>query len=323
MTAVIAIGAILFIIGSISGGTSTTKSYATSPAPKPQLETKTTKALKYQKQISDIQNKITDSIKKEKHIVSVTWDNSTPKFPMLNVSTNNANIDRNAYMNHICKTINDHMLTNPIYGINPVIVLHDSNASTVKSACNITPETLSKIASIKKKEQELQKITSIRNRIEHTIDGLKKFNKFNDYKHISMPALNDRVQKMRSFGKEVFFTQDEAKKDKSLYKLWKQARAMQIKTQVRHYPKMRDRVGPLLRDKMWEHNIEAKTIGRGYTRLVLTGGIFASNMAIKEFQESISIMLHDYRFKRVDYKWMKHASEWTYFSIDSKKDNQL
>ncbi len=151
------------------------------------------------------------------------------------------------------------------------------------------------------------------------------FNKFNKYKTLSLAELNTRVQTMRLFGKMIYAKSDneERSTDKEYKSLYKKAKKKIIAVQVKHYPKMRDQLGPLMRNKMWEHDVHVKTIGKGYRRIVFTAAYFASNRNIKSMQDSISTMLHDYRFKRADYKWVKSASEWTYFSIESKKDNEL
>lgn len=195
------------------------------------------------------------------------------------------------------------------------------NTTTVPSATHIQQQK--KIDTLPAKQQNRSDQKTDKQILEETIASLKEFDKFNSYNTLTMDMLNVRVQKMRSMGKTIFFAEDTSKKDKTLLPLWKEAKALQINVQKKHYPMMRDRLGPLMRDKMWEHNIEVKTIGVGYRRIVLSGGYFASNMNIKNTQESLGTMLSDYRFKRVDYKWYKDASEWTYFDLKNKDDNVL
>ena len=176
---------------------------------------------------------------------------------------------------------------------------------------------LAKEASARKaKEQDISMLKA-------TIGDLKDFKKFNAYKKLSLKQLNTKLQAMRFMGKVINLREARAKDDKDMLSIWKKAKKLQIQTQITHYPKMRDALGPLMRKTMWEHNIHVKTIGKGYKRIIFSGGYFASNMNIKKTNESISILLHDYRFKRVDYKWMKSASEWTYYDLDTKKDNEL
>lgn len=157
--------------------------------------------------------------------------------------------------------------------------------------------------------------------LEKMITKLKEQYNFNNYKTITIEELNARVQNMRSSGKQLNINEEWYKGTNE--KLWKQAKALQIKVQKKHYPKMRDALGPLMRKKMWEHDVHVKTIGKGYGRMVLSASLFAANRNIKEIKSSINVMLSDYRFKRVDFKWRKGAYEWTYFDLDTKKDNEL
>lgn len=157
--------------------------------------------------------------------------------------------------------------------------------------------------------------------LKNIISDLKKQYAFSHYKQLTLPQLNEKLQNMRTTGRLLILNEDTYKKDD--IKLYKEAKALQIKVQKKHYPKMRDALGPLMREKMWEHDIHVKTIGQGYNRMVLSGVYFASNRNIKSIKDSISILLSDYRFKRVDFKWMKGANEWTYYDLSTKKDSVL
>ena len=173
-------------------------------------------------------------------------------------------------------------------------------------------------------EQKLAKAkANAKTVLKTTIKELKTFNNFKSYKNITVEKLGQRVKHMRTLGKNIFFQEEVAKKDKTLLSLWQKAKKLQIQTQVKHYPLMRDALGPLLREKMWEHNMHVVTTGKGYTRIILTAAIFASNSRIKQIHETMGITYSDYRFKRADYKWIKHDTEWTYFTLNTKKDNEL
>jgi len=154
-----------------------------------------------------------------------------------------------------------------------------------------------------------------------TITKLKEQYIFSDYKKITLGELNDMVSTMRSSGRMLNLNKDLYEKTNK--KLYEEARALQIKVQTKHYPKMRDALGPLMREKMWEHDVHVSTSGNGFNRITLTGAFFAANRNIKSTKETLSVMLSDYRFKRIDFKWMDGAQEWTYFDLDTKKDNEL
>lgn len=192
------------------------------------------------------------------------------------------------------------------------------------------------VAKAKKQKEErlakakLVKEVSIKNAkkqdisiLKAAIGDLEDFRKFNTYNKLSLEELNTKLQAMRFMGKIIKLREKHAKNDKDILPIWQKAKKLQIQTQVVHYPKMRDALGPLMRKTMWEHNIHVKTVGKGYKRIIFSGGYFASNMNIKKTNEAIMTRLHDYRFKRVDYKWIKRASEWTYYDLDTKKDNEL
>jgi hypothetical protein len=183
-------------------------------------------------------------------------------------------------------------------------------------------ESLAKDAVENKNKIKKQKEQDVR-LIEATIGDIKDFKKFNDYSKLSLEELNIKLQAMRFMGKVIQGIEDRAKKDKDLLPIWREAKELQIQTQTVHYPKMRNALGPLMRQTLWEHNIHVKTTGKEYERIVFTGAYFASNMNIKTTNESLSVLLHDYRFKRSDYKWLQSASEWTYYTLDTKKDSEL
>lgn len=93
--------------------------------------------------------------------------------------------------------------------------------------------------------------------------------------------------------------------------------------QTRSFPKLRDSYGPAIRQSLWEHDLSAKTFGKGFRTLELVGGAFAANRNIKQFQETISSVVHQLRFKRVNYKWYKGASEFDYYDVKSQNDSKL
>jgi len=195
-------------------------------------------------------------------------------------------------------------------------------ATSTTNVSKTSINTQQKQKSSQKKPQKTEK-EEIKERLETVIAEQKKSMRFNKYKTLNADGLNERLQKMRHLGKVVFFAEDKAKKDKDLKKLWQTAYRQQIKFQTTHYPRMRDAFGPVMRKKLWEHNMEVKTVGKGFRRVIFTAAAFANNARIKQFHEGIGVMLSDYRFKRVDYKWIKHAHEWTYFDLQTKPDNKL
>lgn len=93
--------------------------------------------------------------------------------------------------------------------------------------------------------------------------------------------------------------------------------------QTRSLPKLRDSYGPILRKKLWEHDITAKTFGNRFKTIEFVGGVFAANRNIKQWQDTIRNTLHMFRFSQVRYKWYDGADKYTYFDMNGHTDSQL
>lgn len=74
---------------------------------------------------------------------------------------------------------------------------------------------------------------------------------------------------------------------------------------------------------MWESNIEVDAEGRAASVVRFTGGVFASNKAVADAQESVSDQVQRLRFKKVKYLWIPSASEYQLYTIESKADGDL
>lgn len=110
---------------------------------------------------------------------------------------------------------------------------------------------------------------------------------------------------------------------KSEQKLLKRFKTKVSSAQVKIFPKLRDAYGPIVRKELWEHDISAKTFGKGYRTIDFVGGLFAANKNIKQVHQSLIYMLREMRFRKTQYKWYKGDSEFTYFNIESPKDSEL
>jgi len=106
-------------------------------------------------------------------------------------------------------------------------------------------------------------------------------------------------------------------------KLAKNLKEKVVARQVKEFPQMRKEIAKVMKEKLWEENIEVKCFGNGNSTLDFVGGSFASNKIIKQTQETLSEMLNMYRFKRTQYRWIPSADEYTYYSIESPKDSEL
>jgi hypothetical protein len=90
-----------------------------------------------------------------------------------------------------------------------------------------------------------------------------------------------------------------------------------VALQKSEYPKIRKEYGSIVKNLMWEHNVEVSTSG---TTITFTAGMFASNAEIKGFHETVHSTLSALRFKQVRYKWFSGDDEYTYYKIDSPSD---
>lgn len=93
--------------------------------------------------------------------------------------------------------------------------------------------------------------------------------------------------------------------------------------QVREFPKIRDNYAKIVKNKLWEQNIDVQCFGSQKTTLQFTGGIFASNKNKQDFQTTLSEIFRDFRFNRVNYKWYEYDDSYTYYTIKSDKDSEI
>jgi hypothetical protein len=110
---------------------------------------------------------------------------------------------------------------------------------------------------------------------------------------------------------------------KEVQKLGNQLRKELQKLQAKEYPKMRGRMCSYLDTKLWEDNIDVAVSGSGKTILTFTGGIFANNANIKEYQTTLNETFTLLRFKRIQYKWYEYDDTYTYYTLEVSKDTDL
>lgn len=96
-----------------------------------------------------------------------------------------------------------------------------------------------------------------------------------------------------------------------------------VNKQMHNFPIARKLFAEMLRERMWEHNVDVRAFGSGNSTLEYVGGIFANRGNIKETTDTSWDALNKFRFKRVQYKWYKYDDEYTYYKIDSPKDRDL
>lgn len=94
-------------------------------------------------------------------------------------------------------------------------------------------------------------------------------------------------------------------------------------TQNKFFPLIRKKYGEVAGELVWEDDIYIKTLGPRFDRIQFIGGTFAANRNIKENYEGMQPILDKLRFKRIDYKWIPSATEYTSYQVMSDKDDIL
>jgi hypothetical protein len=72
-----------------------------------------------------------------------------------------------------------------------------------------------------------------------------------------------------------------------------------------------------LGESLWDQDIYVSTSGNKNTVLNITGGIFAANRNIKDFQSIIKYDAESLGFKMIKYRWYKGSSEYTYYKLNN------
>lgn len=87
-----------------------------------------------------------------------------------------------------------------------------------------------------------------------------------------------------------------------------------VEFQERMLPILRNSYGKVLRDKLWEHDVDVQVHGTGNRTIEFIGGTFAANRNIKEMNDNIWPLLRKLRFTRAEYRWMK-GGDGHYFTL--------
>ncbi|MBI6629744.1 hypothetical protein [Pontibaca salina] len=93
--------------------------------------------------------------------------------------------------------------------------------------------------------------------------------------------------------------------------------------QAELFPKIRDAYGPALRRELWEADGWARSHAAGFRRLEVVNPLFAANRNIADFHKKSRETFLQLRFTRIDYKWFRQASEYSYMSLEPPADHQV
>lgn len=100
-------------------------------------------------------------------------------------------------------------------------------------------------------------------------------------------------------------------------------RQLVVRKQSQMLPALRDAYGPAMRQQLWEADGSARTIGAGYRTVEFVSAAFARNANIKQIHLEIVENLMMLRFTRAQYKWIRQASEFSYYSLEVPRDSDL
>jgi len=96
-----------------------------------------------------------------------------------------------------------------------------------------------------------------------------------------------------------------------------------VKIQIKEFPLLRKKYAQIVKQKMWEHDIDVYASGNDYKCINFTGGIFAANKNKQDFQNQVNEVLTIFRFNQSRYRWYKDEDEYTYWTIYKGKDADL
>jgi hypothetical protein len=102
-----------------------------------------------------------------------------------------------------------------------------------------------------------------------------------------------------------------------------QFRQLLVRKQADLLPAMRDAYGPAMRQKLWEADGSARTIGAGYRTVEFVSATFARNANIQQIHLEIRENLMMLRFTRAQYKWFERASDFSYYTLEVPKDSDV
>lgn len=75
--------------------------------------------------------------------------------------------------------------------------------------------------------------------------------------------------------------------------------------------------------RVWENDMEVRTVGNGYRTIDLIWGGFAANRNIAEFHRNAVENFEALRFTRARYFWYRGADRWQYYTLDVPSDRDL
>ena len=157
-----------------------------------------------------------------------------------------------------------------------------------------------------------------KNQLQREIDGMENFDG-STYKE-SIDGLTIEMVLFSVWANRI--NEAEKNSDQEINDLGKKLEQKVKQIQIKEFPLMRKSYGEIVNTTLWEHNIDVKVFGASNNTIELTGALFANNKNIKDTQAEIQEMLQLLRFDRINYKWYKYDNDYTYFDLESHRDNE-
>ena len=195
--------------------------------------------------------------------------------------------------------------------------LDTSNTST---AVNTTKETSKLNSQVEEKKADVSESQKLTEQLQREIASFDK-----PFNNSLYKGSKEAVQmELLLFGVwQQIINTGELSSNPENQKLTKKLKDKVVAMQIKEFPQMRKEIANVMKEKLWEENIKVSCLGSGNGTLDFVGGAFASNKVIKQTQETLSDLIHMYRFKRIQFRWIPSADEYTYYSIESPKDSEL
>lgn len=121
----------------------------------------------------------------------------------------------------------------------------------------------------------------------------------------------------------AFITEPTQPTDPQIKKRMAALKIKLINTQKKQYPRLRKAFVKNYQYTAWKNDIEVHIGGANNTTIEFVSGDFATHANIEEAQSTLAEILTNLRFKRVNYLWIPHDDNYTYYTLHSPSDGSI
>lgn len=204
------------------------------------------------------------------------------------------------------------------FGCFPIIILFGLiSIIAVFSDKKIEQTNMKKEAIINKSEDTDEKIIE---QLKREIESIDKGVDFSTYRG-EIQSVQMEIVLFGAWAKNIIDAKNN--KNEAINDLGEILESKVKRLQVKEFPLLRIAYKEAIYQKLWVENIETNVIGKGNRTIQFTGALFANNKNKQDTQNTLSNVLRQFRFKKVNYKWYKYDDEYTYYDMDTPNDNEL